>query len=66
MNQWQTIITDLQERGMTQQEIADAIPCSQNYISDLSRGIKGKRLSYEIAQGLLALHKVARPKQATA
>ena len=42
---------------MTQQQIAESVPCSQNYISDLKAGKKGKRLSYEIADGLKRLHK---------
>ena len=60
MTYWSQLINDLQnkEKGnMTQQEIADSVPCSQNYISDLKTGKKGKRVSYEIANGLKELHK---------
>ena len=42
--------------NMTQKEIAECVPCSQNYISDLKTGKKGKRISHEIAEGLKRLH----------
>ncbi|ENW15606.1 hypothetical protein L313_2789 [Acinetobacter haemolyticus CIP 64.3 = MTCC 9819] len=63
MTIWSQLINDLQDKekgNMTQQEIANEIakvvPCSQNYISDLKTGKKGKRLSHQIAQGLINLH----------
>lgn len=62
MNKWQIIVNDLRERGFTQQQIADAVPCSQNYISNISSGVSGKRPSHDIAQGLLALHKASQQK----
>ena len=60
MTDWSQLIQDLQDKkkgNMTQQQIAESVPCSQNYISDLKAGKKGKRLSYEIAEGLKRLHK---------
>jgi len=60
MTDWSQLIKDLQDKekgNMTQQEIAASVPCSQNYISDLKTGKKGKRVSYEIANGLKELHK---------
>lgn len=60
MTNWSQLIKDLQDKekgNMTQQQIAENVPCSQNYISDLKAGKKGKRLSYEIADGLKRLHK---------
>jgi predicted transcriptional regulator len=60
MTDWSQLIKDLQDKkkgNMTQQQIAESVPCSQNYISDLKTGKKGKRLSYEIAEGLKRLHK---------
>ncbi len=60
MTNWSQLIKDLQDKekgNMTQQQIAESVPCSQNYISDLKAGKKGKRLSYEIADGLKRLHK---------
>lgn len=59
MTYWSQLINDLQDKqkgNMTQQEIAENVPCSQNYISDLKTGKKGKRISYEIAEGLKKLH----------
>lgn len=59
MTNWSQIINDLQDKkkaNMTQQEIAESVPCSQNYISDLKTGKKGKRISHEIAEGLKKLH----------
>ena len=60
MTYWSQLINDLQDKkkgNMTQHEIADSVPCSQNYISDLKTGKKGKRVSHEIAKGLEALYK---------
>ena len=54
---WSQLIADIQESGMTQNDIACAVSCSQNYISDLKTGKKGKRVSHEIAVGILNLHK---------
>ena len=59
MTDWSQIIKDHQDKkkgNMTQRQIAETIPCSQNYISDLKTGKKGKRISYEIAEGLKKLH----------
>ena len=59
MTYWSQLINDLQDKqkgNMTQQEIAENVPCSQNYISDLKTGKKGKRISHEIAEGLKKLH----------
>ena len=39
MNQWQKMITDLKEQGLTQNQIADAMECSQNYVSNLENGL---------------------------
>ena len=55
MNQWQTMISDLREKGLTQTQIAAEIECSQNYVSDLERGVCGKRFSYELGKKLGAL-----------
>lgn len=59
MTNWSQLIKDLQDKRkgqMTQQQIAESVSCSQNYISDLKTGKKGKRISYEIAEGLKKLH----------
>ena len=54
MTYWSQLINDLQDKkkgNMRQKEIAKSVSCSQNYISDLKTGKKGKRVSYEIANG---------------
>lgn len=55
MSRWQTIISGLREKGLTQTQIAAEIECSQNYVSDLERGVCGKRLSYELGKKLEVL-----------
>jgi transcriptional regulator with XRE-family HTH domain len=47
MNQWQMKIINLKEKGLTQLQIATAMDCSQNYVSDLENGKCGKRLGYD-------------------
>jgi len=67
MTYWSQLINDLQDKkkgNMRQTEIAKSVSCSQNYISDLKAGKKGKRLSYEIANGLKELHKERVPADA--
>ena len=67
MTYWSQLINDLQDKkkgNMRQKEIAKSVSCSQNYISDLKIGKKGKRLSYEIANGLKELHKERVPVDA--
>ena len=60
MTNWSQLIKDLQDKkkgNMKQKEIAEKVSCSQNYISDLKTGKRGKKVSYEIADGLKKLHK---------
>lgn len=57
MNQWQKMISELREKGLTQKFIATEIGCSQNYVSDLERGLCGKRLSYDLGKKLENLWK---------
>jgi Predicted transcriptional regulator with C-terminal CBS domains len=54
---WKTIIQDLKDRGLTQEEIASRVGCSQNYVSDLYNGKRGQALSYSLGQRLVTLHK---------
>lgn len=59
MPNWSELILDLLDKNkgnMTQQEIADVVDCSQNYVSDLKTGKRGKKLSYLIAESLKKLH----------
>lgn len=57
MNQWQKMITDLKQKGLTQTQIANEIKCSQNYVSNLENGLCGKRLGYEKGTNLEQLWK---------
>lgn len=66
MNQWQKMISELREKGLTQTSIATEIGCSQNYVSDLERGLCGKRLSYDLGKKLETLWKENCSKQLTA
>jgi transcriptional regulator with XRE-family HTH domain len=52
---FQKLIQDLIDLGMTQVEIKDACQCSQSTISDLLNG-KIKNPSFAIGQSLLELH----------
>jgi transcriptional regulator with XRE-family HTH domain len=49
------IITDLEDSGLTQNEIAKLAGCSQGHVSDLKTGRRGKRLSHEVATALMQL-----------
>lgn len=49
-------ITSLRQHGWTQAQIAAEVHTSQGHISDIERGVKGSRLSYDIASKLIALH----------
>ena len=57
MNQWQQMVLDLREKDFTQTYIASVMGCSQNYVSDLERGVCGKRLSYAYGEKLKQLWK---------
>lgn len=57
MNQWQFMISELRSKGVTQTEIAKQMGCSQNYVSNLEKGLCGKRLSYEFGKKLSKLWK---------
>ena len=60
------MISELREKGLTQTYIATEIGCSQNYVSDLERGLCGKRLSYELGKKLEILWKENCSTQLTA
>lgn len=66
MNQWQVMISELRGKGLTQTYIATEIGCSQNYVSDLERGLCGKRLSYDLGKKLENLWKENCSTQLTA
>ena len=52
MNHWQAKIIDLKDKGLTQSQIAVAMECSPNYVSDLENGKCGQRLGYEKGEKL--------------
>lgn len=53
---WAKLISDLQQAGMTQAEIAASVGCSQPHISDIVNGRRGKQLTYVVGDGLVRLH----------
>ncbi|MBR7747431.1 helix-turn-helix domain-containing protein [Undibacterium baiyunense] len=53
----QKITSELLASGLTQQELASMAKCSQSLISALLRGERGTRLSFEIGNRLIRLHK---------
>ena len=53
---WKELITFLMnEAGMSQRDIAEAVESSQQHISDLYNERRGKRIGYELAKKLEAL-----------
>lgn len=52
---WKTIISDLVEVGMTQEQIADKCGCAQSTISDLATGATATP-RYHIGDALRTLH----------
>lgn len=52
---WKTLILEIKSHGWTQDAIAAEVGTSQGHISDLETGKRGKRLSFDLAQRLLAL-----------
>ena len=61
-----TITSEILASGLTQQELAEKVPCSQSLISALIRGERGTRLSFQIGQSLLKIHKQRCKKKAPA
>ena len=45
---WQQMVKDLLESGLTQTQLADKLSCSQSMVSDLASGERGSRLSWEL------------------
>jgi len=50
------VVSELLATGLTQQELADLIGCSQATINAFLNGNRGARPSFSIGQPLLALH----------
>jgi transcriptional regulator with XRE-family HTH domain len=54
----QNLVIELKAKGLTQQQIATAVPCSQSTISDIENGVIGQvRPSYNLVTGLQELAK---------
>lgn len=53
----QKLINELIESGLTQVQLAELLDTSQGYVSDIVRGHRGKRISYEFATKLQNLWK---------
>jgi predicted transcriptional regulator len=51
-----TKVTELLATGLTQQELADLVPCSQAAINAYLSGKRGSRPSYPIGRRLDELH----------
>lgn len=54
---FQKITCELIATGLTQQQLADLVPCSQPTISAFLKGSRGARPSLKIGLRLLALHR---------
>jgi|GEM_PF-6704667 len=52
----QIIVSDLLSTGMTQQRLADLVPCRQSTINAYLHGKRGKSPSFEIGRRLFELH----------
>lgn len=52
----QKTTVDLLASGLTQQELANLVPCSQSLINAFSKGKRGSNPTYVIAKRLLELH----------
>lgn len=52
----QKITADLLASGLTQQELADLVPCGQSTIAAYLSGTRGSRLSKQIGDRLEELH----------
>lgn len=65
---WQELIRDLEESGLTQTEIGQLSGCSQSMVSDLKTGNRGKRLGFEIGTRLRKLweERCQKPQEAIA
>lgn len=52
----QKITRELLATGLTQQALADLVPCSQSTINSFLNGTRGKKPSFDTGARLLALH----------
>lgn len=52
----QTTVAEILATGLTQQQLADIVPCSQAAVSSLLTGHRGNRISKHIGDRLEAIH----------
>lgn len=52
----QNVIAELRATGLTQQALADLVPCSQSTINAYENGTRAIRPSFAIVSKLLELH----------
>lgn len=57
---WSQLITDLQNHGFTQPQIAARVGCGQTTVSELLRG-NTTEPRYSLGQALIQLHRVTVP-----
>lgn len=60
---WQQMVKDLLESGLTQTQLADKLDCSQSMVSDLASGERGSRLSWELGNAIIRTHDELRRQQ---
>jgi predicted transcriptional regulator len=53
----QKSVSDLLGSGLSQQELANLVPCGQSTINAYAKGKRGKRPSLLIGQRILELHR---------
>lgn len=62
---WQQMVQDLLESGFTQVQLAEKLDCSQSVVSDLARGERGIRMSWDLGDTIIKAHdELKRHKQA--
>ena len=59
---WKTLVSQLEQAGLTQKRIAEACMCAQPYISQIKTGAR-KVPGYRIGTALVDLHRVHCPPE---
>lgn len=52
---WQRVVQELQEAGLSQETIARRIGTQQPYVAQLKAAVRGQKVSYELGAALLEL-----------
>lgn len=53
---WQQMVQDMLESGFTQVQLAEKLGCSQSVVSDLARGERGIRMSWDLGDTIIKAH----------